>query len=385
MQHAKGGIRLAIAGGGTGGHVLPAVAVVEELKRRGGVDEVIWIGSRDGVEREAAAAAGIRFVAIPTGKLRRYFSLRNAIDAVRVPLGIVAARRALGAFHPDVLLSTGGFVSVPSVIAARGIAPVLTHEQTAVLGLATRLNARFADVLAVSYDQTADQARRIHRKVTVTGNPVRAGLGEGDRQRGLAWLGFTSALPVVYVTGGARGASPLNHRIADLLPDLLEHVQVLHQTGPATANQDAQALIARQSAFPEHMRHRYKVVEFVGNELADVYAAADLIVGRAGAGTIAELAAVGKAALLIPLPGTGGDEQTANARILADAGAAEAIPQEEATPQRLRAEILAIIGDPDRRKRMEDAARTVARPDAASRLADVLLGLASRRLGTTAR
>ena len=385
MQHAKGGIRLAIAGGGTGGHVLPAVAVVEELRRRGGGDEVVWIGSRDGVEREAAAAAGIRFVCIPTGKLRRYFSLRNAVDAVRVPLGVIGARRALSAFHPDVLLSTGGFVSVPSVIAAWGIAPILTHEQTAVLGLATRLNARFADVLAVSYDQTAEQARRIHRKVTVTGNPVRTSLLEGDRQRGLAWLGFTPDLPVVYVTGGARGASPINQRVGDLLPDLLEQVQILHQTGPARANQDAEILASRRSAFPEHLRHRYKVVEFIAGELPDVYAAVDLVVGRAGAGTIAELASVGKAALLVPLPGTGGDEQTANAQILADAGAAVVIPQEEATPERLRSEILATAGDPGRRKQMEIAARRVARPDAASRLADALLGLASRRLGATIR
>lgn len=385
MKQATGGLRLAIAGGGTGGHVLPAVAVVEELRRRGSVDEVIWIGSRDGLERETAAAAGIPFVAIPTGKLRRYFSLRNAIDAVRVPLGVVAARRTLSAFRPDVVLSTGGFVSVPAVIAARGVAPVLTHEQTAVLGLATRLNAQFAEVVAVSYDQTAQQARKIHRNVTVTGNPVRAGLQEGDRQRGLNWLGFSTDLPVVYVTGGARGASPINSRVADLLPDLLERVQVLHQTGPATANQDATTLTTRQSAFPERLRLRYKVVPFIGGELPDVYAAADLVVGRAGAGTIAELAAIGKAAVLIPLPGTGGDEQSANARILADAGAAVVIPQQEATPERLRQEILAIATDPEKRRRMEAAARTVSRPDASGRLADALLGLASRRSGVTTR
>ena len=188
---------------------------------------------------EAAEEAGIRFVAIPTGKLRRYLSLRNLTDAARLPLGVLAARRALAAFRPDVVLSTGGFVSVPAVVAARGIAPVLTHEQTAILGLANRINARFADVLAVSHSQTEPIAARLHRRVVVTGNPIRVGLTAGDRSRGLQRLGFDGAIPVVYVTGGARGASPINQRIAALLPGILDHAQIVHQTGPLSANADA--------------------------------------------------------------------------------------------------------------------------------------------------
>src|SRR5829696_9837064 len=210
MVNNGNGLRLAITGGGTGGHVLPALAVVDDLRQRGALGEVIWVGSRDGVERQAAEEAGIRFIPIPTGKFRRYLSLRNVTDATRVPLGAIAARRALSKFRPDVLLSTGGFVSVPAVTAARGIAPVLTHEQTAIIGLANRINARFAAVVAVSYDQTASQARQIHRKVVVTGNPVRIGLANGSRVQGISHLAFDAALPVVYVTGGARGASPIN-------------------------------------------------------------------------------------------------------------------------------------------------------------------------------
>ena len=131
-------LRLAVTGGGTGGHVLPASAAIDELRRRGALADLIWIGSREGVERQAAEVAGIRFVAIPTGKLRRYLSMRNVIDAARVPVGVPAARRVLAGFSPDVVLSTGGFVSVPAVVSARGIAPVLTHEQTAIVGLANR-------------------------------------------------------------------------------------------------------------------------------------------------------------------------------------------------------------------------------------------------------
>ena len=367
--------RLVIAGGGTGGHVLPALAVVEEVRWRGLPTELLWIGSAGGVEREAAASAVIPFRPIQTGKLRRYVSHQTLADAGRIPLGVAQARRALSRFRPDVVFSTGGFVSVPSVVAAKGIAPVLTHEQTVILGLATRIDARFAEVLAVSWEQTAAPARALHRRVVITGNPVRSSLRAGDAQRGRAWLGFSADLPILYVTGGARGASPLNARIGALLPDVLDRCQILHQTGPASANDDLANLRARQAEWPPTHRNRYRVVEFVGEEIADVYAAADLVLGRSGAGTVSELAFLGKSSILIPLPGAGGDEQTRNARILADIGAAELVPQDQATPDRLRDLIVALMGDRPRLERMSAAARTVAKPDAAARLADVLLDL----------
>jgi UDP-N-acetylglucosamine--N-acetylmuramyl-(pentapeptide) pyrophosphoryl-undecaprenol N-acetylglucosamine transferase len=373
------GLRLAITGGGTGGHVLPALAVTDELRRHDALADLIWIGSREGVEGQAAAEAGIQFVAIPTGKLRRYLSLQNLTDAARLPLGVLAARRALAAFRPDVVLSTGGFVSVPAVFAARGIAPVLTHEQTAILGLANRINARFAEVLAVSHGQTEPIAARLHRRVVVTGNPIRIGLTAGNRSHGLQRFGFDGAIPVVYVTGGARGASPLNQRIAALLPGILEHAQIVHQTGPLSANADAANLSQLKEALPESVRRRYHVVEFLGDELPDVYAATDLVIGRAGAGTIAELAYVGLPAILVPLPGARGDEQALNARVLGDVGAAVVIAQSDAAPARLETEILALLDDPERRARMAKAARSMARPDAAARLAQELLSLGRRQ------
>ena len=372
-------VRLVVAGGGTGGHVLPALAVVEELRRRGAVADLLWIGSAGGIEGELAAASAIPFVTIPTGKLRRYFSLQTAADAVRVPLGVAAARRQVRRFRPDVVFSTGGFVSVPTVVAAWHAAPVLTHEQTAVLGLANRLNLRFADVLAVSYEQTAATARSLHQSVVVTGNPVRSNLANGDRAKGLARFGFSPDLPLLYVTGGARGASPVNQRVAALLPGLLETTQVLHQTGPASANADLARLTAARGAWPADVRDRYVATEFVRDELPDVYAAASLVLGRAGAGTIAELAFAGLPAVLIPLPGTGGDEQNANARVLANAGGAVVLPQDQATPERLGETLRTLLADPGRLSAMGNAARTVARPGAASLLADELLALADRR------
>ena len=371
-------LRLVIAGGGTGGHVLPALAVLEEFSRRGVAVAPTWIGSRDGVEREQAEAAGIPFVGIPTGKLRRYLDLRTATDAARIPAGTVLAWRHLRRLRPDVVFSTGGFVSVPTVVAAGlgRVAPILTHEQTAVLGLATRINLRFAAVLAVSYAQTAALAGSRARAVIVTGNPVRASLLGGDAARGLARFGFSGDVPLLYVTGGARGASPLNQRLASLLPRLLDGCQILHQTGPAGANDDAAALIRSRESWPEALRDRYRVVEFVRDELPDVYAAASLVLGRAGAGTVAELAVLGKPAVLIPLPGAGGDEQTVNARVLADADAAVLLPQTEATPRRLSEVLTELLGDPARLAAMGARAKGVGRADAAGRLAEAVVGLA---------
>lgn len=377
MTNPQPPLRLVIAAGGTGGHVLPAVAVIDELRARGIPLDLLWIGSKSGVEGEIAEANGIDFLAVPVGKLRRYLDWQTIPDALRIPGGIALAWRHLRRFRPDVIFSTGGYVSVPVVVAGARMAPSLTHEQTAQIGLANRILARFTKRFAISYERTAEAARAIHPHVTVTGNPVRTSLADGDKARGLASFGFTPDLPVVYVTGGARGASPVNERVAGMLPDILEICQVLHQAGPASANDDARALEAAMDAWPPHLRARYVVREFIRDEIADVYAMADLVIGRAGAGTVAELAFVGKPAILIPLPGTGGDEQRKNAGILTQAGAAIALEQADATPERLRREIEDLLADHSRRHAMATDARKVGRPDAAALLADEIIELAN--------
>lgn len=377
-QHQR--LRLVIAGGGTGGHVLPALAVLEAFAALDEPVDALWIGSVDGVEREASEAAGIPFRSIPTGKLRRYLDYRTPLDLARIPVGLVQSWRVLREYQPDVVFSTGGFVSVPTVVAAARRFPILTHEQTAILGLATRINLRVADVAAVSYESTAEMARHRHRRVVVTGNPVRSSLLAGDRERGIAEFGLTPSLPLLYVTGGARGASPLNQLLERLLPELLETCQVIHQAGPASANGDLDRLQARALTWPKELQRRYRVMEFVRDELPDVYAAADLILSRAGAGTVAELAFLGKPAILIPLPGAGSDEQTRNADLLVSAGGAVALPESEATPERLHEAIMSLMPHPDRLREMGTNARTIGYPDAAKRLATLLIDLAAKRL-----
>jgi UDP-N-acetylglucosamine--N-acetylmuramyl-(pentapeptide) pyrophosphoryl-undecaprenol N-acetylglucosamine transferase len=378
MSQARS-LKILITGGGTGGHVLPAISVIEEIKRRELPAEYFWIGSSTKVEREAAERSEIPFAAVSTGKFRRYLDVKTIPDLGRVPLGIWQARKLIRAFGPDVIFSTGGFVSVPAVVAGSRRVPVLTHEQTTTLGLATKLNARFSHRVALSYEATRALANGYAAKVCVTGNPVRLSLLDGDPARAFAAFGFRADLPLVYVTGGARGASPLNTRIEQLLPDLLEHCQVLHQTGPRNQDQDDATRLRRlRSTWPADLQARYHVTEFVGAELPDVYAAASLIVARAGAGTIAELALIGNPSILIPLPNTSGDEQVVNARMLGDAGAAVVIPQPEATPERLRREILDLLADEPKLRSMSAAAKSLGRPDAAARLVDELLRLAGR-------
>jgi UDP-N-acetylglucosamine--N-acetylmuramyl-(pentapeptide) pyrophosphoryl-undecaprenol N-acetylglucosamine transferase len=371
-------VRIVIAGGGTGGHVLPALSVIEELERRGVPMELLWIGSRHGIEGDEARARGIPFRAVSTGKFRRYPDFKTVTDAVRVPLGVPQAWWILRGFGPDVIFSTGGYVSTPSVVGGARIAPVLSHEQTAILGLATRVNARFVDVQALTFDSSLKYAKDTSKTV-VTGNPVRASLKDGDRAKGLKRFGFRSDLPILFVTGGARGASPLNERIEAILDDLLERTQILHQTGAKTDNPDYERLSAKQQRLASELRDRYVVVERVRDEMADIYAMADLMLARAGAGTVAEIAFLGKTAILIPLPGAGGHEQHRNAEALSSLDGAIVIDQTEASPQKLRELILGLLSDPLRRSAIGANAAKAGRPDAAARLADQLLELANRR------
>ncbi|CAN5635327.1 undecaprenyldiphospho-muramoylpentapeptide beta-N-acetylglucosaminyltransferase [soil metagenome] len=369
--------RIVIAGGGTGGHVLPAIAVIEELQRRNQQAVLLWIGSAGGLEAEQAQLKNVPFKSIRTGKLRRYLDLKTIPDAVRIPVGGVQAWRLLRSFKPDVVFSTGGFVSVPTVFAGSRMAPVITHEQTAILGLANRINARFADVIAVSFKDTIDQFKLSPDKAVWTGNPVRGSLLHGDAAHARTVFDLIPGLPLLFVTGGARGATTLNSRIEANLPDLLQRCQVIHQTGPTSANDDYRRLTEVRAALPGGLQSRYHVREFVQDELADVYAAATLVVCRSGAGMVAELALLGKPSILIPLPGSGGGEQVLNAKVLERLHGAVVLDQESATSERLLSEIDGLLEAPDKLAIMGSQAFKAASPDAVSRLTDLVLDMAA--------
>lgn len=379
-------IRLIVAGGGTGGHTYPALAAVRairaELAAEGGSVQVLWVGAAGSLESWVADGEGIAFAPVATGKIRRarnplrMISWANVRDMCRVPLGVVQACRVVGDFRPDVVLATGGYVAVPVGLAAWLCRrPLVIHEQTVRLGLANRLLARIATRVAVSSASSLDLLpASVRRDAQVTGNPVRPELLAGDADKAVQALGlggFDRSLPTVWVTGGAQGARQINTLVREILPWLLESANVVHQCGAA----DSEEFAALAAALPAPLAGRYLPVGFVGAEMPDVLALADIVIARSGAGTLAEVTALGKAAILIPLPGSAGNEQEHNARHLQDAGAAIALTG-PVSAQDLRGAVQVLLTDPGRREEVAKQARALGRVDAAEQLGAVVLAVA---------
>jgi UDP-N-acetylglucosamine--N-acetylmuramyl-(pentapeptide) pyrophosphoryl-undecaprenol N-acetylglucosamine transferase len=332
-----------------------------------------WIGSRTGVEARVVPERGFAYHAIPTGKLRRYWAWANLADlAVNVPAGTARALALLRRLRPRVVFATGGFVALPVVMAAAlARVPVVIHEQTAVPGLANRIAARIARRIAVTFAGGA--AGLPAARVVVTGNPVRPELRAGSRADTIERFRLDPALPLVYVTGGAQGAQRINRAVGAMAERLLARAAVVHQCGDNPATGDAAWLEGVRARLPDALARRYTIVRYVGAELAGLYATASLVIGRAGAGTVNECCQLGVPALYIPLPGASGDEQTANARLVAEAGGCAILPQAQLTPDVLLDRVLALLADPARLKEMGERARTLAVPDAAERIVRVLL------------
>ncbi|MFF3968078.1 glycosyltransferase [Streptomyces griseorubiginosus] len=383
----SGVFRLVVTGGGTGGHTYPALTAVRTLQDRLTVSgrklETLWIGTQDGLEARVAPAEGIAFTTVATGKVRRsanplkMLSAANVRDMARVPLGVAQARKVIAEFRPDVVLATGGYVAVPAGIAARLCRrPLVLHEQTVRLGMANRQLAGSATRIALSSESTLPLLPAEARELAVvTGNPVRPEVLSGQGLKAIEALGlrgFDSRRPTVYVTGGAQGSQQVNSVMAEILPWLLEQANVIHQCGP----DHFAALRQRAAALPAESAGRYYVSGFVGAELPDVLALADVVISRSGAGTLAELTALGKAAMFIPLATSAGNEQAHNARHLQEAGAAVAL-EGEVSGERMRETLGPLLADAHLRQAMAERARAHGRPDAADRLVDVVLEAAA--------
>ncbi len=382
-------LRLIVTGGGTGGHTYPALTAIRTLQARlaasGRTLDVLWIGTAEGLEARVTSAEGIPFTTVATGKIRRHanplkmISPANIRDMARVPAGILQARSAVSRFRPDVVLATGGYVAVPTGLAARMCrVPLVLHEQTVRLGLANRKLAGSAARIAVSSESTLSLLPQSARAAAVvTGNPVRPEVLAGHPDKAVTALGlhaFDRRLPTVYVTGGAQGSQQINDVVGGELPWLLERANVVHQCGPA----HVVALSARAAGLTADLAARYHLTPFVGPELPDVLALADLVISRSGAGTLAELTALGKPAVFIPLASAAGNEQAHNARHLEESGAAVALLG-DVTGGHLREAVGPLLDDPARREAMAAAARAHGRPDAAERLVDVILSAVEDR------
>lgn len=347
-----------IAGGGTAGHVLPAVAVARALVARGHATETIhFVGSQRGLEATLVPEAGFPVTLLPGRGIARSFTWAN-VGAV---LGLLVATwrglRLVARLRPAVVVSVGGYASVPCALAAVVLrVPLVLHDQNAVPGLANRLFGRFAKAAAVSFPGTPLP------RAEVTGNPVRAEVHPVDRAEARAALGLPGpeARRVVAAFGGSLGARSINRAVAGLAEAWADRHDVLlyHVVGrrdwPEVKDTPRTAL--------------YWPVEYE-QRLPLLLSAADVVVCRAGGTTVAELAVVGVPAVLVPLPGAPGDHQTANARALVGAGAAVLMPDPELSTERLAAELDPLLASPERLTAMSQAARSLAVPDAADRVA----------------
>jgi UDP-N-acetylglucosamine--N-acetylmuramyl-(pentapeptide) pyrophosphoryl-undecaprenol N-acetylglucosamine transferase len=358
---------VAFTGGGSGGHIYPGLAVIALLKRRGGL-RIVWLGDRRGMDRSLIEGERLEFFGIPSGRLRRYLTLKTIPDLFRVLGGFFAARSILKKLRPVLLFSKGGFVSVPPCAAAASLGiPVYAHESDLSPGLATRINLRFVRStggrIFTAYDRTAAFLPPACRSlVTVSGNPVRPGFRGADAAAGRAFLGLEEGERILLVLGGSQGAKELNALVWAALPELTKYYTVVHQTGPGN------------EGGPEP-NGRYRPYPYFGKEMPQVLAAAELVLSRSGAGTVWESAVLGKPMVLLPLRGRGtrGD-QVENAEFFEKAGAAAVLNPSppEAGPGGLVRVIGELAGDPERLAAMSAAAGRIGQAGGAAVIAAAL-------------
>jgi UDP-N-acetylglucosamine--N-acetylmuramyl-(pentapeptide) pyrophosphoryl-undecaprenol N-acetylglucosamine transferase len=368
-------IKMVLTGGGTGGHLFPLIAVSRKLRERlGDGVEFLFIGSGSRMEREIIAQDGIRDKYVQAGKYRRYFSFNNFIDFFRLPIGIIQSLWILLWYMPDIIFAKGGYASVPVVLAARFYRiPVLIHESDAMPGMANRFLAKFASMIGVSY-QMAEKYFPAGRSAMV-GNPVREEIMNGDPVAARAMFHFTESKPVVLVLGGSQGAKTINEAVSKILPKLLLHAQIIQQTG--NNNYDEVVHLAGSYGIKAG-REGYYPVRFLNDaQMQAAFAIADIVVSRAGANSIADIAANGKASILIPLFKSAGDHQRMNAYELAKIGATMVLEETNLGEHILLQKIEKIFHDDELKKTMESKIRAFYHPEAADHIAQGLIKLAT--------
>lgn len=361
-------MKVVLAGGGTGGHVFPALALARELRAR--EIEAVMIGTAKGLEATAFTAEGFSVEAIRVEGLRRMGTGAQARSLMLLPQALIRALWVLRRHQPRVVVGVGGYAAGPVAMAAvlRRL-PLLIHEQNLTPGLTNRILARVADVVAVSFDETGSI---LGREAVTTGNPIRREILEADRRKGLEAFHLDPAKTTVLIFGGSQGARRINWAVAEALPHLdrlRDRLQVIHATGERDR--------FRMENVYRAWKGEARVLPFI-EDMASAYAAADVVVSRAGATTIAELTALGKPALLVPYPFATGDHQRGNAEAVVEVGGARLVLDRDLTGHRLAVELYELVDDPGALADMGRAARRLGRPHAASRLADLVCQLAVR-------
>lgn len=308
--------QIVFTGGGTAGHVIPNLVLIEILEREGW--EINYIGSKKGVEKEMLQSRNIPYHSIQSGKLRRYFSWENFVDPLKILAGIIQARKLLNKLKPDVVFSKGGFVAFPVVVAAwLNRIPVIAHESDLSPGLANRLSFPFVNKICVTFSGAEKHFKDL-KKVEITGTPIRSSLFEGSKDKGLSICGFSKEKPCLLVMGGSQGSSTLNNIVRLSLAVLNERYQIIHLCGKGKVEKE---LINNEGYFQ---------FEYVNDELPDLLAASDIVVSRSGANSLYEILVLKKPHLLIPLSkSVSRGEQLQNAKHFQKLGISQVIEEKD--------------------------------------------------------
>ena len=355
--------RAIIAGGGTGGHIFPGIAIAQEFRRRDPAAEVIFVGTNKGLETRVVPREGFRLELIQVAALKRVNMAQRLRSLLLLPRSFLAVRSLIKRFHPDVVIGVGGYASGPVVLVAAlmGV-PTVVAEQNALPGFTNRVLARFVRAAAVSFEEALQFFRG---KAEITGNPVREDFFRVQARP-------VGAVTHLLITGGSQGARAINEAMIGAVPLFAperDRLAIVHQSGEADFERVRQAYAGSQL--------KAEVKPFI-EQMVDEFARADLVISRAGATTVAELAAAGKTAIMVPFPFAADDHQRKNAEAVERAGAGKMILQAELTAERLADEILRMVRDPLTIERMSAASRRLAHRDASARVVDLALRVAAK-------
>jgi len=367
-------IKIVLTGGGTGGHIFPLISVAKKIReKKEGVD-FLYLGSSGDLEKKAMIENNIPAKYIVSGKMRRYFSFANFLDIFKIPIGIIQALWHLLWYMPDAVFSKGGYVSVPVAFAAWVYSiPILTHESDSIPGLANRMIGALSDRIAISYPKT----RRYfsESKVFLTGNPIRDDINKGDKKVFIEKFKLTESRPVVLILGGSQGARNINEAISSIIYELTKICQVIHQTGEEKYHETVKKV--RLAGIKEDHDGYYPIPFIEQSELKDALAVSDIVISRAGANSISEIAANEKPAILIPLSSAANNHQGMNAYALAENKGAIVLEESNIGKSMLIQKIEALLKDNELKESLSKNIKEFYHPDAADKIAQGIIDLAA--------
>lgn len=367
-------MKIVLTGGGTGGHIIPLITVAKKIKEQVGQTdniEFLFIGPKGKMEEELMAQAGIPTKTVMVGKMRRYFSFHHFIDPCKVLIGIIQALWYLLADMPDAIFSKGGYASVPVVLVGWLYRiPILIHESDSIPGMTNDILGKLSTRVAVSYVEAEKDFAA--SQVVLTGNPVREDINKGDAAAGRAKFSFMDSKKIIFVNGGSQGSRVINNKILNILPELLRRYQIIHQTGSANYEE----VVHRAAEFGiKAGRDGYQPVGFIGEEMKDVFAMADMVIARGGANYISEIAANAKPSILIPLLNSANDHQKMNAYSIARMGGCIVLEENNLGENMLLGKIDEIMTNEELRSGLSRNVQQFYHPDAAEKIASGIISM----------